>query len=412
MGRKSIVSALACGVCATVLLPQAAQAAQDRVSATEKGSVFIFSKVEVRYESSGEIIADTFLQLTNDNNEPVDVQMYFVNGDDPVYSEDDPSTPGDESCELEQPGWNWIDNRISLTANQPTYWSAATGLGSNIALSPWQVLDPEGPGREFEGVDGTYYAIRGFIVGWAVDADNNEIQFDHLAGTATLINYNQGSAWEYNAWSFQGLSVTGDGEINLDGVEYAPAYALLLYNFFADELALEVEASAVEVIDVYSFLTLHAVSADLRQETEGPVLTKAHMDVWNQNEVKFSGAYRCIECWDQFSISDTGAQHMNRFFLQTDVGKTRIDGLASQLCDRPETDCDGGNDSEAAAILGVAHKLIDINGSYAEAGGNLFGMGTENALIQYDPGTAPVPTGPANFDSKLNSFMKTFGLSR
>ena len=136
MGRKSIVSALACGVCATVLLPQAAQAAQDRVSATEKGSVFIFSKVEVIYDTSGNVVQDTFLQLTNDNNQPVDVQMYFVNGDDPADL--------DQDGICEEPGWNWIDNRISLTANQPAYWSAASGLGT-FGLSPWQVLDPDGP---------------------------------------------------------------------------------------------------------------------------------------------------------------------------------------------------------------------------------------------------------------------------
>jgi hypothetical protein len=208
MGRKSIVSALACGVCATVLLPQAAQAQQDRVSATEKGSVFIFSKVEVVYDTSGNVLQDTFLQLTNDNNEPVDVQMYFVNGDAPVYG---------QFCSIEEPGWNWVDNRISLTANQPTYWSAATGNPAQGGLSPWAVLDTEGPGRL--DPDSGNYVLRGFIIGWAVDAANKEIQFDHLAGTATLVNYQYGYAWEYNAWSFQGLSVTGDGVLNLDGNE-------------------------------------------------------------------------------------------------------------------------------------------------------------------------------------------------
>lgn len=400
MGRKSIVSALACGVCATVLLPQAAQAQQDRVSATEKGSVFIFSKVEVVYDSSGQVVQDTFLQLTNDNNEPVDVQMYFVNGDAPVYS---------ELCELEEPGWNWVDNRISLTANQPTYWSAATGSPAQGGLSPWEVLDPEGPGR-FDPDTG-YYVLRGFIIGWAVDADNNEIQFDHLAGTATLVNYIYGYAWEYNAWSFQGLSVTGDGVLNLDGSEYAPGFALLLLNFQAvDSLAFSGPATTVESD---TDLTLHPISADLRQETEGPVLTKAHMDVWNMNEVKFSGAYRCVECWSQASLRDTNANHFQRQFLQTDHGKARIDGLASQLCDRPADLCQDGNDSEAAAILGVSHKLLYFNGSLsAAAGSNLFGMGTESATVQYDPGTAPVPTAPANLEGKLSNFVKTFGLGK
>jgi hypothetical protein len=38
---------------------------------------------------------------------------------------------------------------------------------------------------------------------------------------------------------------------------------------------------------------------DVRQHSPGPVRTKAHFDIWNQNEDGLSGTIRCITCWDQ-----------------------------------------------------------------------------------------------------------------
>ncbi|MBU0719101.1 MAG: hypothetical protein KJ749_12695, partial [Planctomycetes bacterium] len=43
-------------------------------------------------------------------------------------------------------GWNWVDNQIELTANEPTYWSVLTGRPKNV--SPFTILDPgDPPGR-------------------------------------------------------------------------------------------------------------------------------------------------------------------------------------------------------------------------------------------------------------------------
>jgi hypothetical protein len=57
----------------------------DRASASDKGSLLIFTKVELRWDPTGtELIQDTFIDLTNDFPEDVQVQMYFVNGDPPL----------------------------------------------------------------------------------------------------------------------------------------------------------------------------------------------------------------------------------------------------------------------------------------------------------------------------------------
>ena len=88
-------------VCLGVMVPGALAA--DRVSATEKGSLLIYPKVEVRWNADGYLIQDTFLTLNNDLNTAVDIEMFFVA----------------EHC-------TYVDNVISLTKNEPTYWSAAT----------------------------------------------------------------------------------------------------------------------------------------------------------------------------------------------------------------------------------------------------------------------------------------------
>ena len=137
MARQGLAGTILCGAFATLLTAPAFASVgpQDRVSATEKGSLLIFSKVEIRWADAGggnyNVIQDTFLDLSNDYPQDVSVQMYFVNGDPPLEA---------ESGERAHPGWNWVDNEIMLTKNEPTYWSALTGAPKGV--SPFTVLDP------------------------------------------------------------------------------------------------------------------------------------------------------------------------------------------------------------------------------------------------------------------------------
>lgn len=404
MGPKRFVGLMACGATAALMLAGPASAQQDRISGTEKGSLLIYSKVEIRWDDAGNLLQDTFLQMTNDFPGAVDVQMYFVNGDPPLAA--DPNTG-----ERAHPGWNWLDNKIVLTADQPTYWSALTGLGGNgpfdPTFSPFTVLDPGfPPGRPDPENPGERH-LRGFIVAWAVNGQSNaQIRWNHLVGNGTIVNYGEGSAWEYNAWASavnpnaaaHGAPFGTAGVLNLNGAEYAPGFAELLFNFQAVGSA---AFSGPRLVTSNTDVTLHPISADLRQETEGPVTTKAHYLVWNMNETKLSGAYRCITCWDQTLLANYGTP--NHFFLntlQTDHGKARVDGLASFLCDEdlygpggPGTEPDGILDvvSQPASLLGLVAKYLnfDAGADFARAGTNMFGLGTENAVIQYDPEGAP-----------------------
>ena len=76
---------------------------------------------------------------------------------------------------------------------------------------------------------------------WAVDADGNEISWNHLSGNATMVHYGQHSALEYNAWAFQCVTGAGPGEacgstageINLNGFEYDGCPSKLLLDFYS-----------------------------------------------------------------------------------------------------------------------------------------------------------------------------------
>ncbi|MHC5002984.1 MAG: hypothetical protein ACYTJ0_07660, partial [Planctomycetota bacterium] len=338
-------------------------------------------------------------------------------------------------CPRDHPGWNWVDNLIVLTKNEPAYWSAATGEPKGV--SPFTVLDPGGPGLlpgRPDPEDPDDRVLRGYIIAYAVGTSGAEIRWNHLKGDATIVNYEDTSAWEYNAISFpvvdgmvaNGAELGTPGELRLDGAEYATPFDLLLMDFYATG-----SCALGALID--TDLTLLPASVDLRQETDGPVTTKAHFDVWNMEEIKFSGAYRCITCWDQWLLSRHGTpNHFLRATLQTDKGKARIDGLASALCDVDNDPKDqkalgqGVNDvvSRNAALLGVVARVLTFGQCanvvgipdeppVARSGTNLHGMGQESALIQVDTlGPPPEASGPEGaLVDPVDELLRLAGLS-
>jgi hypothetical protein len=394
----------------------------ERVSDSQKGSVLIFPKVELRWDSAGNLLQDTFIDLSNDYPGDVLVQMYFVNGDHSEYCGGPAAGevgPGGD-C---HPGCNFVDVQIPLTQHQPTYWSAATGQSSHYGLTPFTVLDPGNPpGRPDPSVPGEWM-LRGYIVAYAVNATGEEINWNHLKGDAMLINYDQASAWEYNAYAFQahagqtGMPTGTPGVLNLDGREFDALYDLLLLDFYGTQ---EIQAPPVRGVALLGAIdtdiTLLPVDLDLRQETEGPTTTKATFTVWNQNEVKLTGMDLCVTCWDQRLASEYGVpNHFLRVNLQTDKGKAQIDGNASQLCNYDYDTDDGlplGADprdtlSRAAPFLGVAAKHAYFAGlnKTEVAGTTMTGMGTQAGIIRVDfIGTPPpeiVPgKGPARIHTK------------
>jgi hypothetical protein len=366
---------------------------------THKGSLIIYSKIEIRWTAAGDLLQDTFISLTNDHPDDVLVQFFFINGDMPL-----PATDGERA----HPGWNFLDNRILLTGNQPVWWSAATGDGYGV--SPFTVLDPgTPPGRP--AMDGTDdRVLRGWIVGWAVNYKGEEIRWNHLSGTGTLVYYGSGgAAWEYIACAITSASegipnggvLPNPGVLNLDGAEYCELPSHLLLNFQA------VQSSAWSTptaqVNSDTDLTLHPVDADLRLNvvTDGPPATWAKFDVWNEMEVKFSGMGRCITCWDQTLLRFYGSpNHALLNMLQTNHGKARIEGTAHPACPN----------SVPRALLGVYARWLTFSrpsgfdDGLAAAGGNLIWMGSRSATIQHDAVADFPPEMPVILEPSRNPF--------
>jgi len=357
MFRSAVVAA----ICLAVVVPAIAQ---DRVTATEKGSLLIYPKVELRWDSSFNLIQDTFITINNDWNAGVDIQLYFVS----------------ETCTN-------VDNTITLTKNEPAYWSVYCGYPKGV--SPFTVLgdpyqDPENPNE---------YILRGYILAWAIGEAYEQVSWNHLYGGATIVNYKDGEAWEYNAYTFQvidaallpGEPVGTAGVLNLDGVEYDQGFDILLLDFFASGA----HAFSYDGHQIChdTDLTLMILDNDMTQDAPTPPTTKAKFQIWNANEVGFSGMEYCFQKWNQVLLSCIGG-HFLVENLQTDKGRARINGMASIVCDYEDPE---GNliESVDASLLGVAAKVLDFGDWDAHAGGNMFGAGVQNAVIRYDVLEAP-----------------------
>ena len=186
-------------------------------------------------------------------------------------------------------------------------------------------------------------------------------------------------------------------------MEYDSCFDQALFDFYAVDSTPFQSPTITPQIVVDTDLTLLPVSVDLRQESQGPVATKAMFTIWNMNESKFSGTGRCVTCWDETLLRNYGSP--NHFLIEnlhTDKGRARIDGMTSPVCD-------GSID---APLIGVTGKFLTFDGSDVTAGGtNLMGMGTEGTSIRYDiyvaPPTSALSTGGKDADPDGGSSTAT-----
>jgi hypothetical protein len=352
MLRGIAVAIIVAGICSSAF-------AVDRVSASEKGSVLVYPNVEVRWDAAGNLMQDTFISINNDYTDDVHVVMYFVT----------------ETCTVDY-------HDFDLTKNEAAYWSAATGnpkgVGPfNALVDPWP--DPEGCPAMI---------VRGFIVAFATNDQNEQIRWNHLYGAATVVGYMPMYAWEYNAYAYQAVDPWINGEvvgtagvINFDGVEYEMCFDTLIMDFYASNYGAVVPTAFGDSILVDTDLTLVIADFDL---TQGglPYTTKADFWIWNENEHSYRNHY-CITKWDQSLLSSHGG-HFLIENLQTNKGRARIEGISNAECP----------DSIAKPLLGVQAKYLffatpGICAPAATAGSNLWGSGTEAGQLLYDVTPGP-----------------------
>ena len=287
----------------------------DRLSATEKGSLLIYSG------------AQGTIHISNDYPADVRLQSYIVN----------------DACES-------YDMAFSLTANQIT------------AFSTDDLAAPFGDG-------GMAASVSMYV--WAVGADNAQIRWNHLSGGVI------GSGAYASAAALQGNN--GDaigvaGTLNMDGVEYSSAFNGATYNFVADA----------------DMLTIELLDHDFADKNAADPNTKIVAEIWNSNEVKFSGTSRCVSCIESASLSDWSDSAVNFFrssSLGTDLGKARLSTEANASCGSDE------NPSSERAFM-----------ASSAGNGSVAGTGSRSATITYELESEPEEAG--------KRVRKAFGLLR
>lgn len=353
---------------------------------SQKGSLLFFPALEIKWNSQGEVIQDSFVSIINDAPWNVRVKWYFVQGDpylDAVYSETEPPV----LLERMHSGCNRFDTSIYLTGNQPTYFSILAGgpLEGGVTpplwsrhVPPFWTLDPGfpvpdpvnapwgvNPGRpDTDPLNPGGRVIRGYAVAWAVNESDCEISWNHLSGSITNIDYRCEEAWEYKAWAFRVVSgaATGErtdlplnpqlyvcGELRMDGVEYEWVPDMLLLDFYAwGSTAFSTEHKLV-VVD--TDLTLWPPEINFCDDVDQPC-TLASFLAWNEMESPMSNS-KCICCWDQewFSLYFPFNNFFDINILGTDKGKARIDSPA----------CPGVPGSKDTPLLGVQMKCLQLS---------------------------------------------------
>ena len=353
---------------AAALFSSPAFAAQNVANTSQKGSLLIWPEITVDVENA----SDTVVEISNDQNATVQVECNYIN---------------------QRKGR--VDFDFSLSAKQTLSWDVLTGKSDVSFSAPLFPSSGTFPGNAAEGE----------LVCFAVDAGvANQISWNHLTGTATVIDTDDADAlqalqaFRYNAWAFAarctlcpgGLATdntiqgtAGDLVLNGNGdgtYDECPAYNIV--NFSPNGAAV----GPLNTID--NDLAVISCNQDLRQDFVLN-LTKLQFTVWNEFENSFTGSYQCVDSvgFAPLSVTDsTGAlvnpSNFEFSTLRTANARYQVAGVAS-------TQCPG---SRASGLLGVATSSVGIGdtGEDQELASTTHGAGGAAGFVLWDP-AGPVP---------------------
>jgi len=290
-----------------------------------------------------------------------------------------------------------------------------------------------GTSTTFPNGDGYGPYLRGLLACWAVDGGaQNQVKWNHLSMTVTV--YNAASAYEYNAYAFfvptgtdlQPVGVAGT--LNLNGLEYdaCPLYQIgqftpptvtgAGYNavFTATTPQTPPQPNTNPAFPAISWNRLAIAGCNLNLNQDwAPVWTKLQFDVWNEEEVKYTGAYECADSWHETDFRpgfnpqnngvvtpgvpgfvdgmDAAGQNFNFTTLASYAARYRVQGVKSPQCDRTKS---GASDS-VASVATVAVGVIGVQSTWFNAdlvGTTLAAAGKFNGKIVWDTEGA-IPEG-------------------
>ncbi len=178
---------MAAAAVSLALLGTTALAAPNIANTSQKGSLLVFPEIQAGGDA-GELFDDrnTIIRMTNDNTGNIQVKCFYgeftdQEAFDTVDSEKKLVTQGKKPT---------VDFEFTLTRNHSVFWEVKDGDGTKQM--------PDFP-------DESDVSDAGQLICWAVrDASDGQTQvkWNHLLGTATIIDPGDDTSFAYNAWSF------------------------------------------------------------------------------------------------------------------------------------------------------------------------------------------------------------------
>jgi hypothetical protein len=330
---------------------------------SQKGSLLIFPFIVAEPEEG----VDTIVRISNDANTGVDVTCYYIN---------------------ERKGRR--DFHFRMTRKQPI-WFSVRNHGGTFPVAQFPT----------DGTFNTGLATQGALLCWATDAAlSTQISHNHLSGNATIVlgdgETNQ-AALTYPSWNFTarnvaaGANVGTPGRLDLTGVDGAydacPSY--LVGHFSPAGAEVETGSGAGSESVEESFLGVLSCNQDLRQDFI-PHFTKLQLQVWNEQEVKLTGAYECSDGAKLFGLAeetDVGRENFTYWVVQSAAAQIKVKGVASTQC------VFGPFKSENSGLVGVLGMALTSSATedFALVGTSLNGAGAQPGFILWDAQDAVVP---------------------
>jgi len=327
----------------------------DVADTVQQGSLLIFPLIDVRQNRN------TYWRITNDGNEAVKVVCYYRDTNK-----------------------NDVDFSFTLTPNQPAYFDALNGTGTF-------------GGPRFPTVGSRY----GEVKCWAVRSpgqgqDEQLLSYNELSGSATVYDYGLRTAWEYSSWNFRAKApqgfVIGTDELVLDGTVYDFCPDYLKGHFTPVGLPGALGPRSVTTRLIY--LWASACTQEFRQAEDPFIYTKLQFTVWNEDEIRFTGAHKCVNSTSETILGPQSAFGTNGVFengdnflavqLRTESAYYRVEGVKDDSVCSEQFGFDV--ETEAVGLVGIQGTVETFDGGGATAHStHLNGAGQQEGSIYYDP---------------------------
>jgi hypothetical protein len=234
-----------------------------------------------------------------------------------------------------------------------------------------------------------------------------QISHNHLSGTATVTQIvgtpptgstippdRQG--FTYASWNFTargvaaGAAVGTPGRLDLTGVDGAydacPSY---LIGHFAPAGGFLIGSGLNSSNVQGSNLAVAGCNLDFKQDYI-PHFTKLKLEVWNEQEVKLTGAYECADSTELLPLltADVAPENFHYGVVQSIGAQLKVKGVASTQC--PPV---AGRPTENSGLVGVLSTEVSnyYNGDRSLLGSTMNGAGAQSGFILWDAQDAVVP---------------------